>query len=206
MYAVIKTGGKQYRVAADDVIKIEKVPGEVGETISFGEVLMVGGDKPLIGAPLVDGASVAGEVVDQGRARKIVVFKKKRRHNYRRKKGHRQEQTTVRITDILTGGKSAAAAKKSAPKAAAKKKDAGGADEIQQLFTPPSGAADDLTKISGVGPVIVEKLNKMGVTQFAQIAAFSAEDVAKVDETLNFKGRIDREDWIGQAKTLSEES
>ena len=205
MYAVIKTGGKQYRVAADDVIKIEKVAGEVGETISFSNVLMIGGDAPQIGAPLVDGASVAGEVVDQGRARKIIVFKKKRRHNYRRKKGHRQEQTTVRITDILTGGKSVASAKASSPKAA-KKDDAGGVDEIQQIFTPPSGPADDLTKISGVGPVIVEKLNKMGVTQFAQIAAFSEEDVAKVDETLNFKGRIDRDDWISQAKALGEES
>ncbi|MGI9387963.1 MAG: 50S ribosomal protein L21 [Methyloligellaceae bacterium] len=206
MYAVIKTGGKQYRVAADDVIKVEKVPGEVGETISFGEVLMVGGDTPLIGAPLVDGASVAGEVVDQGRARKIIVFKKKRRQNYRRKKGHRQEQTTVRITDIVTGGKSVASAKKSAPKPAAPKTEAAASGEVPQLFTPPNGPADDLTKISGVGPVIVEKLNKMGITQFAQIAAFSPDDVAKVDDALSFKGRIDRDDWIAQAKALGEES
>jgi len=205
MYAVIKTGGKQYRVAADDVIKIEKVAGEVGETIAFADVLMVGGDTPSIGTPLVDGASVAGEVVDQGRARKIIVFKKKRRKNYRRKKGHRQEQTTVRITDILTGGKTVSAVK-SAPKskpATAKTSETPG--EIQQLFTPPEGPADDLTKISGVGPVIVGKLNKMGITQFAQVAAFTTDDVAKVDDALSFKGRIDREDWISQAKTLADE-
>lgn len=103
MYAVIKTGGKQYKVAADDVLKIEKVAGEVGETISFGEVLMVGGDSPKVGTPTVSGASVAAEVVEQGRARKIIVFKKKRRQNYRRKKGHRQEQTTIRITGIEAG-------------------------------------------------------------------------------------------------------
>ncbi|MGI9406242.1 MAG: 50S ribosomal protein L21 [Hyphomicrobiaceae bacterium] len=217
MYAVIKTGGKQYRVAADDVIKIEKIAGEVGETISFDDVLMVGGDTPQIGAPLVDGASVAGEVVEQGRARKIIVFKKKRRQNYRRKKGHRQEQTTVRITDILTGGKSVAsaakktAAKKPSPKKpAAAKDDAGraaaGSGEIPQLFTPPAGDGDDLTRINGVGPVIVAKLNAMGVTTFGQIAAWTPDDVAKVDEVLNFKGRIDRDAWLDQARTLAEEA
>lgn len=101
MYAVIKTGGKQYRVAKDDVIKIEKVDGEAGDKIEFDEILMVGGDgETVIGEPLVSGAKVTGEVLEQGRASKIIVFKKKRRHNYRRKKGHRQHQTVVRITDI----------------------------------------------------------------------------------------------------------
>lgn len=101
MYAVIKTGGKQYRVAKDDVIKIEKVDGEAGDKIEFDEILMVGGDgETVIGEPLVSGAKVTGEVLEQGRASKIIVFKKKRRQNYRRKKGHRQHQTVVRITDI----------------------------------------------------------------------------------------------------------
>ncbi len=104
MYAVIKTGGKQYRVAANDVIEIEKVSGKVGDWVQFAEVLMVGGEKAEIGAPLVKGASVAAEIEDQGRADKVVIFKKRRRHNYRRKKGHRQHLTTVRITEILTGG------------------------------------------------------------------------------------------------------
>ena len=104
MYAVIKTGGKQYRVAANDVIEIEKVSGKVGDWVQFAEVLMVGGEKAEIGLPLVKGASVAAEIEDQGRADKVVIFKKRRRHNYRRKKGHRQHLTTVRITEILTGG------------------------------------------------------------------------------------------------------
>lgn len=118
MYAVIRTGGKQYRVATDDVIEIEKVAGEAGETVEFGEVLMLGGDgAPQIGAPTVSGASVAAQVIEQKRADKIIVFKKKRRKNYRRKKGHRQHLTAVRITEILTGGKkpSRAAAAKPAP-------------------------------------------------------------------------------------------
>ncbi len=101
MYAVIKTGGKQYRVAKDDVLKIEKLDGKAGDKVEFKEVLMVGGaGDTAVGTPLLDGAVVTAEVVDQTRAAKIIVFKKKRRHNYRRKKGHRQHQTVVRITDI----------------------------------------------------------------------------------------------------------
>lgn len=114
MYAVIRTGGKQYRVSPDDVIEVEKLAGEAGEIIQFEEVLFLGGEGPAqIGAPTVSGASVAGQVVEQKRADKILVFKKKRRKNYRRKKGHRQHLTAVRITEILTGGKkpSKAAAK-----------------------------------------------------------------------------------------------
>lgn len=102
MYAVIKTGGKQYRVEPNDVIKIERLNGEAGNDITFEEVLMVGtDDATTVGAPVVVGASVIGTVLEQGRARKIVVFKKKRRKNYRRKAGHRQDQTVVRITDIV---------------------------------------------------------------------------------------------------------
>lgn len=100
MYAVIKTGGKQYRVAAGDVIKVEKLDGEVGETVDFSEVLMVGGDQPKIGAPTVDGAKVSAEVLEQGKADKVLIFKKKRRHKYRRTRGHRQHQTVLRISDI----------------------------------------------------------------------------------------------------------
>ncbi len=105
MYAVIKTGGKQYKVSPDDTLTIEKLDEEVGATVTFNDVLMVGNADaaPTVGAPLIDGASVTAEVVEQGRARKIIVFKKKRRQNYRRKKGHRQHQTTVRITEISAG-------------------------------------------------------------------------------------------------------
>jgi len=113
MYAVIKTGGKQYKVAAGDLLVVEKLSVAPGATLSFDEVLMVGGaDGVTVGAPRVDGASVAAEVVEQGRGEKIIVFKKQRRKHYRRRNGHRQYLTTVRITDILTGAKPAKKAKK----------------------------------------------------------------------------------------------
>jgi large subunit ribosomal protein L21 len=104
MFAVIKTGGKQYRVAADDVIRIEKIQGEPGEIIQLGEVLVVGGDNVQLGLPTVSGASVAAEVLEQGRGDKVIAFKKRRRKNSRRKRGHRQEFTLLRITEILTEG------------------------------------------------------------------------------------------------------
>ena len=104
MFAVIKTGGKQYRVAADDLIKVDKVKGEPGEIVQFGEVLVVGGDSVQLGAPAVTGASVAAEVIEQGRGPKIIAFKKRRRKNSRRKRGHRQEFTLLRVTEILTDG------------------------------------------------------------------------------------------------------
>ena len=105
MFAVFKTGGKQYRVAAEDVLKVDKIKGEPGEIVEFGEVLVVGGDSVTLGAPTVAGATVAAEVLDQGRGAKIIAFKKRRRKNSRRKRGHRQEFTLLRITEILTDGK-----------------------------------------------------------------------------------------------------
>ena len=105
MFAVFKTGGKQYRVAAEDVIKVGKVKGEPGEIVEFGEVLVVGGDNLSLGAPTVAGATVAAEVLEQARGSKIIAFKKRRRKNSRRKIGHRQEFTLLRITEILTNGK-----------------------------------------------------------------------------------------------------
>lgn len=123
MFAVIKTGGKQYRVAADDVLQVEKIAGNPGDIIEFGEVLVVGGDTPTLGTPTVAGATVAGEVIEQGRGPKVIAFKKRRRKNSRRKRGHRQEFTLVRITEILTDGKKpskAAAAKTKKPKAKGK--------------------------------------------------------------------------------------
>jgi len=101
MFAVIRTGGKQYKVAKDDVISVEKLAGEAGAVIELAEVLMIGeGAEVTTGTPLLAGASVAATVVEQTRAPKIIVFKKKRRHNYRRKKGHRQQQTLLRIAEI----------------------------------------------------------------------------------------------------------
>ena len=104
MFAVIKTGGKQYRVAAEDVIKVEKVKGDPGEIVQFGEVLVVGGDNVTLGVPTVAGASVAAEVLEQGRGAKVIAFKKRRRKNSRRRRGHRQEFTLIRVTEILTDG------------------------------------------------------------------------------------------------------
>jgi large subunit ribosomal protein L21 len=104
MFAVIKTGGKQYRVAEDQMLQIEKIKAEPGEIVQLGDVLMLGGDQPQVGAPMVAGASVAAEVVSQGRGPKVIAFKKRRRKNSRRKRGHRQEFTLIRITEILTDG------------------------------------------------------------------------------------------------------
>jgi large subunit ribosomal protein L21 len=101
MYAVIKTGGKQYRVAADDVLTVEKLAGQPGDKIEFNEVLMVGGDSVKIGSPLISGALVKAEVVEQTRGPKVIAFKKRRRKNSRRKRGHRQDLTTVKITEIV---------------------------------------------------------------------------------------------------------
>jgi large subunit ribosomal protein L21 len=106
MFAVIKTGGKQYRVSAGDKLRVEKIKGEPGQIVQFGEVLVVGGDSPTLGAPTVAGASVAAEVLEHGRGDKVIAFKKRRRKNSRRKRGHRQEFTLIGVTEILTDGAS----------------------------------------------------------------------------------------------------
>ncbi|WP_321343347.1 50S ribosomal protein L21 [Breoghania sp.] len=202
MFAVIKTGGKQYRVAADDLVKIEKISGEAGDTVTFDTVLMVGGEtETTIGTPTVEGASVAGEVVEQARTRKIIVFKKKRRQNYRRKNGHRQEVTLVRITDILTGGAKPKAAKKAAKAAPAEK--ASEATAAPAAKAEAASGGDDLKKLSGLGPAIEKKLNAAGVSTYAQIASMTADDVARVEEEAGLKGRFERDNWIEQAKELA---
>jgi large subunit ribosomal protein L21 len=104
MFAVIKAGGKQYRVAAEDVIRIDRVEANPGEVVSFGEVLMLGGDTPQIGLPTVSGATVAGELLAHERGDKVIAFKKRRRKNSRRKRGYRHEFSVIRITEILTNG------------------------------------------------------------------------------------------------------
>ncbi len=200
MFAVIKTGGKQYTVAADDLLRVEKLDAEAGSTVTFDEVLMVGnGTETTVGAPLVEGASVVAEVVDQGRGRKIIIFKKRRRQNSRRRNGHRQAFTLVKVTDILTGG--AKAAKKAAPKTAAPK-----AEEAKEEAPAAAAAAeggDDLKKLDGAGPAAVKKLNEAGITTFAQIAAMTADDVARVEEETGLKGKFERGNWVEQAKELA---
>ncbi|ARP98895.1 50S ribosomal protein L21 [Pseudorhodoplanes sinuspersici] len=127
MFAVIKTGGLQYSVAEDQTIRVGRIEGEPGQIIQIGDVLMLGGDKPELGAPLVSGASVAVEIVEQSRGPKVIAFKKRRRKNSRRKRGHRQDYTVVRISEILTGGAAptkAAKAAKGKPERKAKAKPA----------------------------------------------------------------------------------
>jgi large subunit ribosomal protein L21 len=119
MYAVLKTGGKQYKVAENDVIIVEKLVAEAGSNIDLDEVLMIGdGEASTVGTPTIVGAKVTAEVLEQKRGKKVIVFKKKRRQNYRRTRGHRQELTVLRITDILSDGK------KNASKVRAKAKEA----------------------------------------------------------------------------------
>ena len=215
MFAVVKTGGKQYRVAKDDVIVVEKLNAEAGDMVALDEVLMIGGDGATkIGAPTIDGASVHAEVLSEAKGDKVIVFKKKRRQTYRRTKGHRQWETTLKITDIFAeGGKKPAAKAKKAEPAPKKEEAAPAADapaaDVQgvapeALSAPRDGKADDLKKIGGVGPKLEEKLNNLGIYHYDQIAAFTPENIAFVDETLNFKGRIERDDWLSQAKALAE--
>jgi len=193
MYAVIKTGGKQYRVAVGDKLKVESLNAEQGDKVTLDHVLMIGdGDKIEVGTPTLD-KSVEATVLNNGRGKKLRIVKFRRRQNSRTRTGHRQNYTELEITSI--GGK-AAAKKAAAPKKA----------EAPKTAAPKAAkvaGADDLTKISGVGPVIVGKLEKLGITTFQQVADFTAEDIARIDEELNFKGRIERDDWVKQATELA---
>ena len=227
MFAVLKTGGKQYKVASGDILRVEKLDAAAGDKVQFNEILMVG---DTVGAPMVEDAGVQAEVIDQIKGVKTIHFvKRRRKHGSKRTKGHRQQLTLLRVTDILekgagkSGVKAAlsgsgiavasapAAAPKKAEKPKAEKKAA--APKAEKKAAPKkaepkkaaakSDAADDLTQISGVGPVIVKKLHALGVTTFAQIAAWTPEDIADMDDKLNFKGRIDRDEWLKQAAELA---
>jgi len=192
MYAVVESGGKQHRVIEGETLKVEKLDIATGETINFDQVLMVGeGDSVKIGAPYVDGSRVTAEVIDHGRHPKITIVKFRRRKHHRKQMGHRQWFTEIKITSIAGSGASAS------PKAAAK--------VIAKAAPSAAGSGDDLTRISGVGPVMVKKLADAGITSFAQIAAFTADEIADIDEKLNFKGRIDRDNWVEQAQSFLSE-
>lgn len=223
MFAVMKTGGKQYRVQAGDVLRVEKLAADAGEKIQFNEILMVGS---TVGTPLVDGAGVQAEVIDQIKGEKVIHFvKRRRKHGSKRTKGHRQQLTLLRVTDILEKGADksgvkaamgagsvsgvAIAAAKPAKKAAAKKEVAPETKAAAPAKAAPKAkvadaGADNLKKLSGVGPALEKKLHAAGVTTFAQIAAWGADDIAEFDEKLSFKGRIEREGWVDQAKALAE--
>jgi large subunit ribosomal protein L21 len=221
MYAVIKTGGKQYKVSEGDILRVEKLDVEAGDTVAFDEVLMIGGDgDALVGSPAIDGASVTAEVLDVRKDKKVLVFKKRRRQNYRRKAGHRQWLTVVSVAEILKPGtKSKLSAKKKAapakdapaaeaPAKAAKAKEAPKA--APKAEAKPKAAAkaspaanDDLTQLTGVGPAFAKKLNEAGVTSFAQIAGWDAAEIERLDgEISGLKTKAEKGDWVAEAKKL----
>ena len=232
MFAVLKTGGKQYKVTSGDVLRVEKLAADAGEKVQFNEILMVGS---TVGSPLVDGAAVQAEVIDQIKGDKVIHFvRRRRKHSSKRTKGHRQQLTLLRVTDILEKGadktgvkaaigagsvsatavEAAAPAKKAAPKKAAPKKEApkaeaaaeapAGAKPANLLTAARDGKPDDLKKISGVGPKLEGLLHENGVFHYDQIAAWTAEEIAYMDDQLSFKGRIERDEWTKQATALME--
>jgi large subunit ribosomal protein L21 len=198
MFAVLKTGGKQYRVEKGDVLRVEKLAATAGETVQFNDVLMVGA---TVGAPLVDGAAVQAEVLDQIKGVKTINFvKRRRKHGSQRTKGHRQQLTVLRITDILDAGADATGVRAAVGTGSVS---AAPAEAAAPAATPAAAGADDLKKLSGVGPALEKKLLAAGITGFAQIAAWTEADIAEFDEKLSFKGRIEREGWVEQAKELA---
>ncbi len=257
MFAVLKTGGKQYKVASGDVLRVEKLAADAGETVQFNEILMVG---ETIGTPLVDGAGVQAEVIDQIKGEKLIHFvKRRRKHGSKRTKGHRQQLTLLRVTEILekganksgvkaavgAGAVSAVAVAAAAPKKAKSEKPAAKSEKPAKAAKPAAkaekpakaakadkpakaepadaapasegtrpenllteareGGPDDLKKISGVGPKLEGLLHENGVFHFDQIAAWGPDEIAYMDDKLSFKGRIERDNWIEQAKTLDAE-
>lgn len=227
MFAVLKTGGKQYRVQAGDVLRVERIAAQAGEKVQFNEILMIGGDAPVIGTPNVDGAGVQAEVIDQIKANKVIHYvKRRRKHSSQRTKGHRQKLTLLRVTDILASGADASGVKAAigtgsvsgfmveaaAPAAKPAKKAAAPATEAVESTRPANlldeargGKADDLKKISGVGPKLEGLLHENGVFHFDQIAAWGPAEIAYMDDKLSFKGRIERDGWIDQAKQFASE-
>jgi large subunit ribosomal protein L21 len=196
MFAVIKTGGKQYKVSRNDVITVEKLHAEPGDTVAFETVLMVGGDTTVIGSPTVKGATVAGSVVEQARGPKVISFFKRRRQNSKRKKGHRQDLTIVRITDIFTKGEKVDVSQKAAPAAAA-------APAAKPAKAKASSINDNISLIDGLSTAMEKKMRAAypGIT-LTDIAGWTEADVAKFDEEFKLKGRITREEWTVQAQEL----
>jgi large subunit ribosomal protein L21 len=202
MFAVIKAGGKQHRVAANDTITVNRLQGEAGDVIAFEDVVLFGNEgKTEFGAPRVSGVTVAGEIVEQSRGPKVIAFKKRRRQNSKRKRGHRQLFTVVRITEILTGGQKPDV--KAKPKAEAKPSDRAKAESAKPDIPPKDSAAIDIGQINGLGATIKKKLNAAGITTVQQIADWTEADVTKYDADLNLHGRIAREEWVEQAKGLA---
>lgn len=209
MYAVIKTGGKQYRVAPGDILRVEKLEAETGDVVSFDEILMLGGEgDATVGSPLVDGAAVTANVLDIRKDKKIKVFKKRRRQNYRRNKGHRQWIAVISVEEILKPGeKSKLSGKaKTAKTADAPKAEKPAAAKAEAKPAAKSAGADDLTQLTGVGPAFATKLNEAGVTSFAQIAKWDEAEIERLDgEISGLKTKAEKGDWVAEAKKLAGE-
>jgi large subunit ribosomal protein L21 len=184
MFAVVRTGGKQYRVAAGDKIVVEKMAGEAGETVALTDVLFAGEAGE---AKPVAGLTVSAEIIAQAKADKVIIFKKKRRQNYRRKNGHRQQHTILKILAVGSEKAKPAAAKAAAPKA-------------EKAEAAPD--ASNLSLISGVGPAIEKKLRAAGIASWNDIAAWTADDIEKFDTELKLGGRATKEEWVEQANEL----
>jgi large subunit ribosomal protein L21 len=189
MFAVVRTGGKQYRVAAGDKIAVEKIVGEAGDTVSLADVLFAGDGGEV---KSVAGLTVSAEIVAQAKTDKITVFKKKRRHNYRRKAGHRQQVTLLKITAIGDVKAAPKAAKAAVPKAEA----------APVADAPATLDASNLSLISGVGPAIEKKLRAAGIASWNDIAAWDDAAIEKLDTELKLGGRATKEEWVEQAKEL----
>ena len=211
MFAVIKTGGKQYKVAEGDEIVIEKLTADAGDSVTFDDVLMLGDGKTVtVGEPMVSGASVVGTVAEQRKGSKVLIVKKRQRNTYRRKKGHRQLETVVTIKSILADGKKAPAKKKAATKPAdeAPKTVAKAAPKADAKTDAPKQAAvksepDDLTVMKGLGKVFAEKLAGEGITTFKQIATMKKADIEALEEKIGAAGKFEKNDWVAQAKELA---
>jgi large subunit ribosomal protein L21 len=204
MFAVLKTGGKQYKVQSGDVLRVERLAADAGETIQFNEILMLGGDAPVVGAPMVDGAAVQAEVIDQIKGKKVINFvKRRRKHSSKRTVGHRQKLTLLRITDILASGGDKTGVKAAigtgsvsgfVAKPADEKKPAAKKAAAPKAAAAPAAAGDDLTQITGVGPAAAKKLVAAGINTFA--------DLAKVDVD-SFDAVKVKPEWVAQAADLS---
>jgi large subunit ribosomal protein L21 len=192
MFAIVRTGGKQYRVAAGDKIAVEKLPGEAGDILSLGDILLAGDGGEVKD---VKGLTVSAEIIAQERGEKIIVFKKRRRHNYRRKQGHRQSLTLLRILGVGSEKITKAPAK-----ASAAKKDAAPKAEAKAADTAID--ASNLSLISGVGPAIEKKLRAAGITSWNDIAGWDDAAIEKWDAELKLGGRAVKEEWVDQAKEL----
>jgi len=196
MFAIVRTGGKQYRVAAGDKIAVEKLAGEAGETVTLDDILLAGEGDTIADAAKV---TVSAEIIAQAKSEKVVVFKKRRRHNYRRKAGHRQQMTLLRITDVGTGGAKKAPAKK----AAAPKKEAAPKAETKAAAPEATGGdTADIALISGIGPGIEKKLRAAGIESLNDIAAWDEATATKWNDELKLGNRPAKDEWAVQAQEL----